>query len=456
MNEDDKASHWSRTIKDQISNLKTKTPGINKLTVDSLRDVLFHLMRDQQVIAYGLDSKGELLFLEGSVEAITGYDPQELLAQNLNWQGLIFPEDLPKYQNFYQQANKHKVAPLSYRIINRAGQICWLSESIILPTTKDSDLALAGLIVNITKQHENEQKYLQRQAQLDSILNSVQDVIWSITPDTFKFIYINPATTKVYGYKPDDLLAEKYPEFSEAQAAIILDHYIELLYKGEFEAEYSYVRPDGEQTWIHKRAYFARDAYGVVARIDGIDTDITIRKKTQDAMRYMSEHDALTNLYNRAYFEKEIQRLEQEKERMVGLIICDVDGLKLVNDNWGHEAGDKLLMQCAAILRACFPHNTIARIGGDEFAIIMENYLIDEVASAVTNINRALLIYNRNQPRLPVSMSVGWSVRSANCSRMHEVFREADNRMYASKLGNRVKYNRVFDELNSNNSAKKD
>jgi len=192
---------------------------------------------------------------------------------------------------------------------------------------------------------------------------------------------------------------------------------------------------------------FARDAYGVVTRIDGIDTDITVRKRTQDAMRYMSEHDALTNLYNRAYFEKEMQRLDMERDRMAGLIICDVDGLKLVNDNWGHEAGDKLLNQCAAILRACFPHNTIARIGGDEFAIIMENYMADEVASAVTTINRALLIYNRSQPRMPVSMSVGWSTRSVSCSRMHEVFREADNRMYSGKPANRIKFIRVFEDL---------
>jgi len=444
---DEKTNRWS--LKEQIKNRKKMGDGVNApQSADPIKEGIFLLLSQQRTIVFGLGPEQEVIFLEGAVEAITGYSQEEFLQQAKDWEDIVFPEDQAKYSDGRRLGLEQDDIAREYRIITSNGKVCWLSEIIMRLPYPSQGITHQGIVVDVTEQKQIEQKYLQRQAQMDSILNSVQDVIWSITPDTFELVYTNPATHKVYGYSSEDLLAGKYPDFNEQQAAMVLDHYTELLYKGEFATEYSYTRPDGEQCWLHKRAYFARDAYGKVARIDGIDTDITIRKKAQDAMRYMSEHDALTNLYNRAYFEKEIERLDLEKERLVGLIICDVDGLKLVNDTWGHEAGDKLLIQCASILRACFPHNTIARIGGDEFAIIMENYIFEEVASAVTSINRALLIYNRNQNKLLVSMSVGWSVRSVGCSRMHEVFREADNRMYAGKPANRLKFVRLFEEVN--------
>lgn len=439
-------SRWRGLLSGQLLKGKEKTEYTSP--DDTMNEAICQLMKRQRIIVYGLSRDRELLYLEGAVEEVTGYSPDTFLKQGMSWRDLVFPEDQSKYTDSLLHSDLPDAIPYEHRILTRGGQVCWLSDSRIRLAKPANEVVFQGLLADITEQKQSEIKNLQHQAQLDSILNSVQNVIWSVTPDTFTLVYVNPATNKVYGYKPEDLIAGNYPEFQELQAAMVLEHFTELLYKGEFETVYSFTRPDGEQCWISKRAYFARDAYGVVARIDGIDTDITIRKKAQDELRYMSEHDPLTNLYNRSYFEREISRLDQEKERMVGLIICDVDGLKAVNDNWGHEAGDKLLIQCSLILKACFPHHTIARIGGDEFAVIMENSMFEEVASAVTGINRALLIYNRSQSKMPVSLSVGWSVRSQGCSRMHEVFREADNRMYAGKPNNRVKFLRMFEEVN--------
>ncbi|MGE5380366.1 MAG: diguanylate cyclase domain-containing protein [Methylocystaceae bacterium] len=446
MTGENEQNRWRGLLSGQL--LKNKEKSEYTLPPDPINEAVYRLMKRQRIIVYGLGNDRELLYLEGAVEEITGYSQEMFLKQGMSWRDLVFPEDQGKYTDSLLHSNMPDAIPREHRILTRGGQVCWLSDTRIRLAKPINGVVFQGLLVDITEQKQSKLKNLQHQAQLDSILNSVQNVIWSVTPDTFTLVYVNPATKKVYGYKPEDLLAGKYPEFLELQAAMILEHFTDLLYKGEFETVYSFTRPDGEQCWLNKRAYFARDAYGIVARIDGIDTDITIRKKAQDELRYMSEHDPLTNLYNRAYFEQEISRLDQEKERMAGLIICDVDGLKTINDNWGHEAGDKLLIQCSAILRACFPHHTIARIGGDEFAVIMENSMFEEVASAVTGINRALLLYNRSQPKMPVSLSVGWSVRSQGCSRMYEVFREADNRMYAGKSGNRVKFLRMFEEVN--------
>lgn len=89
-------------------------------------------------------------------------------------------------------------------------------------------------------------------------------------------------------------------------------------------------------------------------------------------MRYYSTHNALTGLYNRAFFEEELQRLEKGRSFPVGLILCDLDSLKVVNDALGHERGDELLRRAAKVITGCVRgSDVVARVGGDEFTVIL-------------------------------------------------------------------------------------
>lgn len=100
--------------------------------------------------------------------------------------------------------------------------------------------------------------------------------------------------------------------------------------------------------------------------------DISERKRIEEQLVYLSLHDPLTGLYNRAYFEEEMRRLEGGRFARVGIIVCDVDGLKLVNDTLGHGAGDNLLRAAAQVLEECFREgDVVARIGGDKFAVLL-------------------------------------------------------------------------------------
>ena len=104
----------------------------------------------------------------------------------------------------------------------------------------------------------------------------------------------------------------------------------------------------------------------------GIIRDVTIRKKTEKKLQYLSFHDSLTGLYNRAYFQEELERLNHKRQLPISYIIGDVNGLKLVNDAIGHYAGDKLLITVANLLKKFFrTEDVVARWGGDEFGIIL-------------------------------------------------------------------------------------
>ncbi|MGE5417768.1 MAG: GAF domain-containing protein, partial [Acidobacteriota bacterium] len=176
---------------------------------------------------------------------------------------------------------------------------------------------------------------------------------------------------------------------------------------------------------------------------------IVQRKRAEDQLRYLSLHDPLTKMFNRTYFEEEMNRLKSGRFDPVGLIVCDVDGLKLVNDTMGHESGDALLLAAAQVIRNCFrDSDVVARVGGDEFAVIMSRTSPPAINDAYHRIRDSVEEYNSMSPRLPLSISVGYSCRLDLSMSMDDLFREADNNMYREKLSRRqTTRNAIVDTL---------
>lgn len=120
---------------------------------------------------------------------------------------------------------------------------------------------------------------------------------------------------------------------------------------------------------------------------------------------------------------------------MPGIIVADLDGLKLINDTLGHSAGDHLLRSAAAILRHCIrTEDLIARIGGDEFVVIITDARRSETESLIASIKAELAEYNARQPEIPLSLSLGYQVADSAAVSLAAIYKEADNAMYRDKL----------------------
>jgi diguanylate cyclase (GGDEF)-like protein len=152
-----------------------------------------------------------------------------------------------------------------------------------------------------------------------------------------------------------------------------------------------------------------------------------------DRLRYVSNHDPLTDLYNRGYFTEELERVERGRRFPVSIMVADLDGLKRVNDTLGHAIGDRLIQQAAQVIRSAVRgDDLVARIGGDEFAIILPGTDTPTALEVRDRIRRSEALCNLECRNYVIGISVGIATAEQGSS-LTEALRLADERMYEEK-----------------------
>lgn len=161
--------------------------------------------------------------------------------------------------------------------------------------------------------------------------------------------------------------------------------------------------------------------------------NVTEEKQRQMLIEYLSYHDQLTGLYNRRFFEEELKRLDTERNLPLTIAILDVNGLKLTNDAFGHLSGDKLLQQVADVLKIeCRADDIIARIGGDEFMILLPQTTYECASNIAKRIYMS--IGDKHIENIVMSVSIGWETKNSVDESIVETFLKAEEQMYRKKL----------------------
>ncbi len=161
-------------------------------------------------------------------------------------------------------------------------------------------------------------------------------------------------------------------------------------------------------------------------------------QQKKDELEFISFHDKLTGLYNRAFMDEYFRQWNSDQATPISLIAIDIDGMKLINDNLGHAMGDVLLKKTSQIMEENFrKQDWIARIGGDEFVVILKLSDEETAAKLVQRLEQSLVANRKNKKELPVFLSCGYATFSDGDKELDDVLRRADARMYSHKAKNR-------------------
>ncbi len=160
------------------------------------------------------------------------------------------------------------------------------------------------------------------------------------------------------------------------------------------------------------------DAEGKPAGLIGISRDITDRKKKEERIEYLSVHDIMTGLYSRMYFDTELYRTDSTQALPYSVIMVDINSLKLTNDLFGHSEGDKLIVQTAELLKKCCGRGIIARVGGDEFSVLLPGVDEEELKNIIGQMNQELEKERESkQTFVLLSISYGYARKTARSRR---------------------------------------
>ena len=184
---------------------------------------------------------------------------------------------------------------------------------------------------------------------------------------------------------------------------------------------------------MHGLGKITFDQQGKPHSLIGTIQDVTDRKLAEEKIVYLSYHDQLTGLSNRRFFEQALIRLDVAGNYPLTLVMGDVNGLKLINDSFGHVTGDELLIKVAQVLReACRGDDIIARLGGDEFVILLPN---TDTAGTEQILKRVTaLAIEARVGSIELSISFGYETKRYEEEHIHELFKRAEDHMYKKKL----------------------
>lgn len=401
------------------------------------------LMETDSIGILTIDDKGIISCCNDAFLDFSGYSRSNLIGNYFSKRVSISTRDIPRYISIFKNILSGREAePFEIAQHHRDGQIRY--GEVYFGPVRDGNEKLSGfkvIIRDISRLKDLEGQLKDSVEKFDIFLETSIDGI--VLHGNGKIIKVNQAFLDLFNTVRDHPEGKYLSEFIAEDCKEILEKKIKEDYKGSFEI-YGF-KSSGSKVYMEVSGrnilYDNKEVRMEILH------DISELRKAAKKIKYLKFHDSLTELYNRTYLEKVLGNVYRERHLPLNFIICDLNGLKLVNDTFGYSEGDKLLKRVAKILKYCSrKEDIVARWGGDEFFILLPRSTPREVDDVLYKV-RNICTSTRDQ-KIPLNISMGVSARVSLEQDFREVIKEAEDNMYTNKLLERKSiYNSIITSL---------
>lgn len=401
--------------------------------------------REQHQLIFEHAAEGMFVVQDNAIQTanprasqISGYSPEEMRQMAVS--DFCRDERKESEGDWITRRLAEPVTEKECLFTRKNGEKIWVRVSS-MPVQWNGKPAVQFFMLEITDVKKAEHALWTSEEKHRTITELVSDVIWVFNYSRRRLVFLSSAVQRMTGFTVDEYIGLSMEEIyaPESQRTIgeqLPESVAEFLADPQesytVTAELQQICKGGGFVWTEVSATFRLSECGEV-EIYGISRNIEERKRSEAQVLYLSFRDQLTGLYNRRFYDEELQRLDARRNLPLTLVQADVNGLKLINDAFGHKAGDELLISVAQILkRECRKDDIIARVGGDEFILLLPGTGPLEADKLVTRLRRA--IGAERHQHLVLSVSFGWATKVAEDQTMDQIYTEAENRMYRRKL----------------------
>ena len=389
------------------------------------------------------DSQWTMEFISDGCFTLTGYEPEELLFNSrISYEEITHPDDRQRVRAEIQVAlAEGRRFDIEYRIMHPYRGERWMWERGTGLVGRDGRVtAIEGIVQDISVRQGTWRALRDAERRYRGLFDNAIEGIFRTSPDG-RYLDANPALARIYGFESTIELVESMRDIS---AQLYVDPgrreaFIEAVQRdGAVTAFESQVRRrDGRLIWISENARAVHDESGLLSCYEGTVEDVTALHEYRQRIERQARTDELTGLANRAQLR---ERLDETVRRALpherfALVFVDLDRFKFVNDSMGHHAGDELLCVMARRLSGCAPPGaTTARVGGDEFVLLVPG--VDD--ESVRNLTRRILQatsepWHFNGTELRVNGSVGVALYPEHGRDCETLLKNADAAMYLAK-----------------------
>lgn len=361
-----------------------------------------------------------------------GYSKEEIVnLHTWDWEGTTTEEEIrDSFQDF------DKVSACFETIHRRKDGTTYNAEVNVCGAIVEGEKYVICVTRDIGERKWAEEELRKSQAKFRSFVENASDIIFTVDQEGI-ITYISPNITTLAGYERAEVEGKHFFNLLHPGDYKLCKAFIEDVFQGKSvssQIEYRVFYKDGTFKWHALKGSVDRGNENYPVFI-GISRNTTEKKEYEEHLHYLSQHDQLTGLFNRIPLDRAMDRLEGGYEYPISFLMCDLNGLKEINDTYGHHQGDAILKATADVLRESLrEEDLVARLGGDEFVVVLKKTDEEMCGQIVDRIRKQVEAYNsRCEKKYHIDLAIGSSTVLDDQKTLMKVFTEADDDMYREK-----------------------